>query len=73
MREEEAWGDLIYHHWLKNGEGGMKEGVREPLITSGSWFAVCKESRDLQLQCEMIKRYCLKPEFVIICFIAIEN
>jgi len=25
MREEEACGDLIYHHWLENGEAGMKE------------------------------------------------
>lgn len=39
MREEEAWGDLIYHHWLEKGEGGMKGGVKEPLVTE--WILVC--------------------------------
>ena len=39
LREEEAWVDLIYHHWLENGEAGMKAGMREPLVTE--WILVC--------------------------------
>lgn len=39
VREEEAWGDLTYHHWLENGESGMRKERNEG--NSGNRVDLC--------------------------------